>query len=138
MYVTDDPLAKQSLMRHALKTTTHDEVYYLKGQQGSPIEKRVIIEENKEMMETMRLLEARRQSANNALPPGLHSPIMTYQQRAMRGLPPQPPSVNMPDDRFGTFQRQHYTPGMLNHQVATLGRHSSQNLRQVICYEFAQ
>lgn len=129
MYVTDDSLARQSLIRHAMKTT-HDEVYWTRGNQ-SPNEKRVIIDDGRDP-ESVRLMDARLQSTGGQLtgsaPP---SAGLSYNQaRSLRGLPPHPPHA-MADDRFGTFQRPVYGSGMLNHQTATLGRHSTTNLRHV-------
>uniref|UniRef100_A0AC35G523 Uncharacterized protein n=2 Tax=Panagrolaimus sp. PS1159 TaxID=55785 RepID=A0AC35G523_9BILA len=135
MYVTDDPLAKQSLMRHALKTNTHDEVYWLRANQ-SPTTRKAIFEEGKGTPEMTRLLGAsvRRQSSGNTPLIGNQSPtILTYHHpnRSLRGLPPQPPHsmVNYADDsmmqqNFGTIQRSQYGPGMraVNLQTATLGR----------------
>uniref|UniRef100_A0A7E4W7X1 Protein tincar n=1 Tax=Panagrellus redivivus TaxID=6233 RepID=A0A7E4W7X1_PANRE len=134
MYVTDDPLAKQSLMRHALKTNTQEEVYWLRANQ-SPTARRPPPDEGKSTQEMTRLLGpgVRRQSSGTAVPIGNQSPSMQqYQQnRSLRGLPPQGPLVGYNEEQmmnnFGTMQ-QVYGQGRQALQTATLGRASTQNL----------
>uniref|UniRef100_A0A915DAC0 Uncharacterized protein n=1 Tax=Ditylenchus dipsaci TaxID=166011 RepID=A0A915DAC0_9BILA len=138
LFVTDDPLAKPSIMRHVLKSCVQDDIYWLRANQ-SPANRKIPLEEcNGVSREMGHLLDStaansrlRRESASSPPVPLAAPPYQRLGSLPPHGSPmhPHSPIINS----FGTLQRGMGKNNEMMYGVlpptntTTLGRTPNQN-----------
>ncbi|KAH7716637.1 Protein K09F5.6 [Aphelenchoides avenae] len=113
MYVTDDPLAKQSMLRQAVRNNANEDVYWLRANQ-SPSTRKVPLNEGKGTPEMTRLLGPSMRRSSNA--PGSPVPLAgpPYEQGSSRQSHQRVdrfPSNDGTVNTFGTLKRVSHDTG---------------------------